>query len=822
MFHYLYFQVSPHDYRSPDSESLRITVGNDHFIKSKGDARRDHSRERSWDRTPDQRDRSDPRFFRESSEDKYRDRQRSDHKMRPDDPIFADVPPSPDRSMDWERESVRSTSSFQSGADQSTGRPLKSILKKKVEEPPPTQETSRGAGGDTEFSLPGLGNDAPPQTSIFSAFGIGSSSTAGGIPGLGAFDVEDEDAFLYGDDNDTSPNKTATSRTDERRTSMDSGHYKGGSDHHFNENANSGYRDGSVSRSSVDRGMSRSSLDRGPSRGSFDADVRYREDSRSRDVDRMREVHHTERAGQSVHPGEQMMGRQEVRESRHSDEWNRNPVSHKETTKEEERAKSPEARSRELAKDPTIESILKSIGFNFELSKMMQEKAKKERVPDKLDPSQFSISLPDQASSFMNTQQPPMVKEDHPPQQQQKKKKYAEKLMKQESYEERARRYREEQARAAAQPQQQAPTQQAQYHRKQPERDTIRDPFSDNDQTLSGLSMLQDSYEDNAPPSSFSRQPDSYHGHPMDSHYHDELGYGAGHMDFPPDSLHHQEYDMAAGMDYQPQPSANSGSSFIRVLPTIDLDFSSEKQNKPSASRVQASIRRQERGDSPVHSKRTVLVPKSEEPKSYPPSHDRSSSRDRLSKGDYHYTEHSRSVAIKEKKTDDSVGTDEKGRRDKERPSIKSSQKPVLSEKERLKLLKEREERQERLGSLEWELGKLKKQQNELMRKKQRQAYGHKDPLLVENSKLQAEIASQISSLRKAADDNFKMLKTAESSSKKESQVELSKKVKDPQVYMFIYFKYLILFLLLLKCDGIYLLEFQCGLKYTIYNLYKL
>ena len=40
-----------------------------------------------------------------------------------------------------------------------------------------------------------------------------------------------------------------------------------------------------------------------------------------------------------------------------------------------------------------------------------------------------------------------------------------------------------------------------------------------------------------------------------------------------------------------------------------------------------------------------------------------------------------------------------------------------------------------------------------MMRKKQRQKDGHKDPLLVENSKLQDEITKQITVLRKAVEN---------------------------------------------------------------------
>ena len=78
---------------------------------------------------------------------------------------------------------------------------------------------------------------------------------------------------------------------------------------------------------------------------------------------------------------------------------------------------------------------------------------------------------------------------------------------------------------------------------------------------------------------------------------------------------------------------------------------------------------------------------------------------------------------------------------------------PVLSTKEREQLEREKEQRKKRLDILENELDKLRKQQGEMMRKKQRQKDGHKDPLLVENSKLQDEITKQITVLRKAVEN---------------------------------------------------------------------
>ena len=50
---------------------------------------------------------------------------------------------------------------------------------------------------------------------------------------------------------------------------------------------------------------------------------------------------------------------------------------------------------------------------------------------------------------------------------------------------------------------------------------------------------------------------------------------------------------------------------------------------------------------------------------------------------------------------------------------------------------------------------------NEMMRKKQKQKDGHKDPLLAANNRLQADVASEIEGLRKSILANENVLKDA-------------------------------------------------------------
>ncbi len=91
-------------------------------------------------------------------------------------------------------------------------------------------------------------------------------------------------------------------------------------------------------------------------------------------------------------------------------------------------------------------------------------------------------------------------------------------------------------------------------------------------------------------------------------------------------------------------------------------------------------------------------------------------------------------------------------------PAKKLPETRKLTEAEKGKLEQRAKEKQKRLKSLEKELGRLRKQQNELMRKRQRQKDGHKDPLFGENSILQEEIARQILTARESLAVNNKIL----------------------------------------------------------------
>ncbi|KAM9847971.1 zinc finger protein 318 [Aulostomus maculatus] len=82
-----------------------------------------------------------------------------------------------------------------------------------------------------------------------------------------------------------------------------------------------------------------------------------------------------------------------------------------------------------------------------------------------------------------------------------------------------------------------------------------------------------------------------------------------------------------------------------------------------------------------------------------------------------------------------------------EEKNNESQKQKVLEEREKLK--HERELRMKKKEYLMKELERLRKQQGELLRKKRREKDGHKDPLLQEISRLQEEVMTQISDLRK-------------------------------------------------------------------------
>ncbi|XP_063094896.1 zinc finger protein 318 isoform X3 [Cavia porcellus] len=80
-----------------------------------------------------------------------------------------------------------------------------------------------------------------------------------------------------------------------------------------------------------------------------------------------------------------------------------------------------------------------------------------------------------------------------------------------------------------------------------------------------------------------------------------------------------------------------------------------------------------------------------------------------------------------------------------------SQKQKVIEEREKLK--SDQEARQKKMYYLRTELERLHKQQGEMLRKKRREKDGHKDPLLVEMSRLQDNIVKDIAELRQEAEE---------------------------------------------------------------------
>ncbi|KAM6186734.1 zinc finger protein 318 isoform 2-T2 [Rhynchocyon petersi] len=80
-----------------------------------------------------------------------------------------------------------------------------------------------------------------------------------------------------------------------------------------------------------------------------------------------------------------------------------------------------------------------------------------------------------------------------------------------------------------------------------------------------------------------------------------------------------------------------------------------------------------------------------------------------------------------------------------------SQKQKVIEEREKLK--SDREARQKKMYCLRTELERLHKQQGEMLRKKRREKDGHKDPLLVEVSRLQDNIMKDIAELQQEAEE---------------------------------------------------------------------
>lgn len=472
--------------------------------------------------------------------------------------------------------------------------------------------------------------------------------------------------------------------------------------------------------------------------------------------------------------------------------------------------------------DPTIENILKAIGFNFELSKLMQEKAKKEREKQEKKDDLGSYGI-NQTSSFLGSglknidlgsvfdqkgagREEPVAEKKEP-------------AKAELSYQELGRKYREEQMRAYEQGRSSPPPFHEMLHMERSRRKSdslspprkewsrrrsdspspprrgrsrrrsdsssppplrrrhrspsfdhgsprpikrsrsVKDPEPAQMSPPRSAERLLPPTENkpaSSPPSTTVSQPYSvpppYYGAPgWDPYGPYGAAYTGQHGYYPPPGQYPMEWPPHYHPNYPP-PSMHPDmpyednkffmnppiSSNLKVIPVVD-DIADKKPQRKSSDSSAAS-------PSQKPSSRTVLPPKPEPERRVEVRH-----RDDTTVEACRWDDQNTTAKTDDRRRDDQKMT----------PRRDSRSRPTLSQEARERLMVETQQRRTRLKALEKELDTLRRQQNELMRKKQRQRDGHKDPLLMENSKLQDEIAQQISVLRHAAEQNSSTLKAA-------------------------------------------------------------
>ena len=201
---------------------------------------------------------------------------------------------------------------------------------------------------------------------------------------------------------------------------------------------------------------------------------------------------------------------------------------------------------------------------------------------------------------------------------------------------------------------------------------------------------------------------------------------------------------------------------------------SNERDRKDSRNRGKEEYRRKDRESSHDSSYKKKSKDKSYETSKRKRSRSRSRNRsrsrsyDRISKrkdsSPKRHISKSKDEDAKRKKTEESPHSAKLP----ESAAVKIG--PSANMKEREHLMYELEDRRSRMQSLDKELDNLKKQENELIRKQQRQKKGEKDKLLGDNVQLQAEIKQQMALLRSAAEVNVQLLLASRTGDAKDDQ----------------------------------------------------
>jgi len=412
--------------------------------------------------------------------------------------------------------------------------------------------------------------------------------------------------------------------------------------------------------------------------------------------------------------------------------------------------------------DPTIANILKSIGFNFELSNMMQDKARKE--------STSSVGQNTSAESSTQANRVPSV------------------------YEERANKYRAEQMR--------------QYGTYEPLSEEPPHAAVDSSADKSSLKLLQRSYNDKpvaedmftdmfkeTPPVDFKlkfKGPETDAGKKSSTLYED---FSDSDDDFTATAKTNADAENKSniglvsqnvpfgreGIPQQVTPSKTaddldwelSTEVFIRKLqqpreelqPQLARTVTVVPKSEPPARNVTLSTVQSERDDDDAldvtgdNFKLAKSVVPLEELKTIRKTIIVSESPVRSESGAGKLDSASKNVKnfTNREKTPKSQQREEGVSKSKDRDSVDSGHK-----KKRASDAEERDpgskaqkldakEKQKRIEALQKELENLRRQQNILMRRRKREKDVHKDPFLMENSKLQEEICTQINKLRAAS-----------------------------------------------------------------------
>lgn len=435
--------------------------------------------------------------------------------------------------------------------------------------------------------------------------------------------------------------------------------------------------------------------------------------------------------------------------------------------------------------DPTIANILKSIGFNFELSNMMQDKARKETVSSSASPSSSTeTSYSSRVPSF---------------------------------YEEKANRYRAEQT--------------TQYRTLDSKESLPLHIVSDNSANKLSRPTLQQNFDDKPFEDMFKESPagdfklkfkasDANAGKKSGALYED---FSDSDDDFTATA------NVNANTDTKPNPGLVAGNTantaaFVKEIvqqQTTTSDAADDMDWKLSTEEFIRKLQQPRQpqrtvtvvpvSDSagcsvapaaPLHSehvdadaselfsdnlklsksfvpleelktiRKTIIVseiPAKSEPgvgksdsssvrKSAKNSHADSSSREKTPKLQQRSDRSSRSVER------GSVDSSHKKRKRSD-PDERDDLPNTSSKTTKLGSNSSSRDKQKRIDALLRELENLKRQQNILMRRKKREKDAHKDPFLMENSKLQEEICDQIDKLRKASQeavDSSKSPKTSD------------------------------------------------------------